>query len=263
MAAELSALSRTGVRVYVVPGNHDILNPHAVRYERVGEDACAERDSGGVRAKSTRNAGYGEALFRDPASLSYVAEPVPGLWLLAVDSASYADNPRRTAPETGSGLTQSRVAWIESMLGRAIEMQKAVIVMLHHGVVEHFRRPVEVLRPLPSGRLAGRIRHAGSVRRERRLYRPFPCPGRRHAAHRRGPRHLRRRDRIPGDVPGSCAYCDNRRPHPEHGDRVLLHQGPSLVHCTRRGFLGVLADVRPRRDDENSVADLEIIRHRR
>jgi 3',5'-cyclic AMP phosphodiesterase CpdA len=137
MAGELSALSRTGVRVYVVPGNHDILNPHAVRYEgsartRVPNVTPAEF------AEIYKEAGYGEAIFRDPASLSYVAEPVPGLWLLAVDSANYADNPRRTGPETASGITQSRAAWIQSMLGRAIEMQKAVFVMLHHGVVEHF-----------------------------------------------------------------------------------------------------------------------------
>jgi Calcineurin-like phosphoesterase len=137
MAAELAALSRTGVHVYVVPGNHDVLNPHAVRYDgsrtsRVPNVTPAEF------AQIYRDAGYGEAIFRDPGSLSYVAEPVPGLWLLAVDSANYADNAGRSAPETGSGLTQFRVTWIESMLGRAVEMRKAVIVMLHHGIVEHF-----------------------------------------------------------------------------------------------------------------------------
>ncbi len=68
--------------------------------------------------------------------MSYVAEPVPGLWLLAVDSADYAGN--GAAPETGSGLTQSREAWIEEMLGQALVRRKAVIVMMHHGVVEHF-----------------------------------------------------------------------------------------------------------------------------
>ncbi len=136
-AEELSALSRAGVRVYVVPGNHDIENPHAVRYSgaeriRVPDVTPAEF------TEIYREAGYGDALFRDPGSLSYVAEPVPGLWLLAVDSADYAGNAGRTAPQTGSGLTQSRAAWIEAMLARALERRKAVIVMMHHGVVEHF-----------------------------------------------------------------------------------------------------------------------------
>jgi hypothetical protein len=137
MAGQLSALSGTGVRVYVVPGNHDIQNPHAVRYSgaammRVPNVTPAEF------AQIYRNAGYGEALFRDPESLSYVAEPAPGLWLLAIDSADYAGNAGRAAPETGSGFTPSREAWIESMLGQALGRQKAVIVMMHHGVVEHF-----------------------------------------------------------------------------------------------------------------------------
>jgi predicted phosphodiesterase len=137
MAEELSALSRAGVRIYVVPGNHDILNPHAVRYS--GESVMRVPNVTPVEfAEIYHDAGYGEALFRDPESLSYVAEPVPGLWLLAVDSADYAGNSGRTAPETGSGLTPERVAWIESMLGQALRRQKAVIVMMHHGIVEHF-----------------------------------------------------------------------------------------------------------------------------
>ena len=137
MAEELAGLARAGVRVYVVPGNHDILNPHAVRYNgaartRVPNVTPAEF------AEIYRDAGYGEALFRDPGSLSYVAEPVAGLWLLAVDSAAYSGNTGRTTPETGSGLTPARAAWIESMLGLALTRQKAVIVMMHHGVIEHF-----------------------------------------------------------------------------------------------------------------------------
>jgi hypothetical protein len=89
-------------------------------------------------AEIYREFGYADALMRDPGSLSYVAEPVPGLWLLAVDSASYAENPKRDAPVTGGGLTQERIDWIESVLAEALRRDKAVIVMMHHGVVEHF-----------------------------------------------------------------------------------------------------------------------------
>jgi hypothetical protein len=137
VAEELAGLARAGIRVYVVPGNHDVLNPHAVRYSGATR-ARVPNVTPGEFAEIYRDAGYGEALFRDPESLSYVAEPVAGLWLLAVDSAAYAGNPGRTSPETGSGLAPERVAWIETMLGMALSRQKAVIVMMHHGVVEHF-----------------------------------------------------------------------------------------------------------------------------
>jgi 3',5'-cyclic AMP phosphodiesterase CpdA len=137
MAEQLSALARQSVRVFVVPGNHDIQNPHAVRYDgrstrRVPNITPSEF------AEIYKDAGYGDALFRDPDSLSYVAEPVPGLWLLAVDSTDYQDNRTRTTPATGSGLTPTRVAWIGKMLGQAVVRRKAVIAMMHHGVVEHF-----------------------------------------------------------------------------------------------------------------------------
>jgi hypothetical protein len=137
MAEALAGLARAGVRAYVVPGNHDVLNPEAVRYKGGGRTRVPNVTPSDF-AEIYRGSGYGDALFRDPESLSYVAEPEAGLWLLAVDSADYADNPGRSAPKTGSGLTPARVAWIEAMLGRALERQKAVIVMMHHGVVEHF-----------------------------------------------------------------------------------------------------------------------------
>jgi hypothetical protein len=39
---------------------------------------------------------------------------------------------------TDGGFTQERVTWIETMLAEALRKGKAVIVMMHHGVVEHF-----------------------------------------------------------------------------------------------------------------------------
>ena len=137
MAKELDALRRTGIRVFVIPGNHDILNPHAMSFSERGA-VRVPNVTPAEFAEIYTDSGYGDALFRDPGSLSYVTEPVAGLWLLAVDSASYAGNAAKGMPETGAGLTQGRVDWIEEMLTEARRRDKAVIVMMHHGVVEHF-----------------------------------------------------------------------------------------------------------------------------
>ena len=137
MAKELSVLERSGVRVFVIPGNHDILNPHAMSYSMDGS-APVPSVTPAEFAAIYSDFGYGDALARDPGSLSYVAEPVPGLWLLAVDSANYAGNTARGRPETAAGLTQGRIDWIEETLAEARRRDKAVIVMMHHGVVEHF-----------------------------------------------------------------------------------------------------------------------------
>ncbi len=137
MAEGLASLSREGTKVYVVPGNHDVDNPLAMRYSPEGP-VRVPNVSPAEFARIYRDCGYDGALFRDPASLSYLAEPVPGLWLLAVDSARYSDNESRGSAESGGGITTERSAWIRSMLAEARSRGVPVIVMMHHGVVEHF-----------------------------------------------------------------------------------------------------------------------------
>ncbi|HET6487379.1 MAG TPA: metallophosphoesterase, partial [Spirochaetia bacterium] len=111
MARELTALQKAGIKVYVVPGNHDIDNPHAMSYTAKGATPVASILPAEF-AENYRDYGYGEAIARDPGSLSYVVEPVPGLWLLAIDSANYATNRQAGRPVTASGLTQAREDWI-------------------------------------------------------------------------------------------------------------------------------------------------------
>jgi 3',5'-cyclic AMP phosphodiesterase CpdA len=137
MAERLGGLSARGIRVYVVPGNHDVLNPQASSYDEKGTSPVPHITPGEF-ADIYRGFGYGDALYRDPGSLSYVAEPVPGLWLLAIDSANYAGNVQRGHYETGPGLTAERVAWIKGMLAEALRQDKAVLCMMHHGAMEHY-----------------------------------------------------------------------------------------------------------------------------
>lgn len=137
-ASLLADLERAGVRAYVVPGNHDVLNPHAAGFGPEGRAPVA-----GVTpaefAEIYGEFGYREAVRRDPSSLSYVAEPVPGLWLLGIDSCRYEENNPKDGPVTDGRLDADRLAWVEAALAEALRLGKAVVVFLHHGVVEHFR----------------------------------------------------------------------------------------------------------------------------
>ncbi|MCX7031640.1 MAG: metallophosphoesterase [Spirochaetes bacterium] len=138
VAAMLADLERSGVQVYLVPGNHDVLNPHAAGFGPEGRKAVPGVTPGEF-AEIYRDFGYGEALRRDPASLSYVAEPVPGLWLLGIDSCRYAENTPKDGPVTGGRLDPGRIAWVEAVLADALRLGKTVTVFMHHGLVEHFR----------------------------------------------------------------------------------------------------------------------------
>jgi len=133
----LEQLETSGKQVYVVPGNHDIRNGHSFKY--VGDTA--------VRVPNIMPSefvdmyddfGYKEALYRDTVSLSYVAEPQSGLWLLALDSCRYSENIENEAPITDGKFNQATLQWIEEMLEKAALNKKAVMVMVHHGIVEHY-----------------------------------------------------------------------------------------------------------------------------
>jgi hypothetical protein len=138
VAAAFADLERSGVQVCVVPGNHDVLNPHAAGFGPEGRKPMPGVTTAEF-ADLYRDFGYGEAVRRDPASLSYVVEPVSGLWLLGIDTCRYLENTAKDGPVTDGRLDAGRIAWVEATLADALKLGKAVVVCMHHGVVEHFR----------------------------------------------------------------------------------------------------------------------------
>ncbi len=136
-AEKLKRLTDAGIKVYVIPGNHDVSNPVAVSYSGDMETPV-NNISPEEFAQIYANFGYGDALERDADSLSYVAEPMDGLWILAIDSCRYTENAAAGEAIVGGKISQTTADWIASVLQRAKSEQKAVITIMHHGVVEHW-----------------------------------------------------------------------------------------------------------------------------
>jgi 3',5'-cyclic AMP phosphodiesterase CpdA len=136
-AQYLKQLQAGGKKVYVIPGNHDICSAGAVRY--AGNISLRIRN---ITAEEFEQIyagfGYSGALYRDPASLSYVAEPQPGLWLLALDSCRYRGKVGEEETLIAGRFSPQTLGWIEDMLIDAAKANKAVIAMAHHPVMEHF-----------------------------------------------------------------------------------------------------------------------------
>lgn len=130
-AALLAELEAAGKKVYVIDGNHDLNNPGAYKYE--GDIRTPVENVSPAEFKSIYAAfGYGEAIASDPNSLSYVVEPVPGLRLVAMDSALYD-------PHQGAGaLDAERLGWITEQVSAAVAQGKTVLGMMHHGLIDHF-----------------------------------------------------------------------------------------------------------------------------
>ncbi len=137
MASKLAALKAAGKKVFVIPGNHDIYNPHAVSYKTsptVPVTYTSPNDFKQIYA----DYGYKEAIFTDANSLSYIAEPVKGVWLFALDSCQYDTNIADNDPKTAGAFKQATLNWILDRLKDAKQQGKTVIGMMHHGILEHY-----------------------------------------------------------------------------------------------------------------------------
>ena len=136
-AGYMARLEQSGIEVFVIPGNHDINNPHAHSYDgdlTIPVDTVTPDEFAEIYA----DFGFNQALERDPDSLSYLAEPVEGIYLLALDSCNYEENIANGTPETGGGFSQATLSWIAQMLEMASSQDKKVIATMHHGLLEHY-----------------------------------------------------------------------------------------------------------------------------
>ena len=71
MAILLKQLTDAHIKVYVVPGNHDVNNPESATYD--GDNASPAPSVSATEFSSIYSAfGYSNAISKDPASLSYV-----------------------------------------------------------------------------------------------------------------------------------------------------------------------------------------------
>jgi 3',5'-cyclic AMP phosphodiesterase CpdA len=133
----LKKLESTGVDVYVIPGNHDINNGDSVQFK--GEKRNPVPNINDKEFKTMyQEFGYRQALEQDVQSLSYLIEPVKGLWVLALDSSIWKENKPGSKPVTGGAFSESTLEWIENLLILAKKKQKPVIVLMHHGIMEHY-----------------------------------------------------------------------------------------------------------------------------
>lgn len=154
VAEYLRRIEGDGKKVYVVPGNHDILNYEAYQYNDRGTETVAHIEPEDF-AEIYAEFGYAEAIERDTSSLSYVAEPVPGLWLLALDGNLYLRNRPGHETQVGGRLSARTLDWMQEILDRAEREEKAILVMIHHGILEHFPTQAKYF---PSYLLANRQR---------------------------------------------------------------------------------------------------------
>jgi 3',5'-cyclic AMP phosphodiesterase CpdA len=137
VAEKLAVLNEAGIKVYVTPGNHDVNNPEAFSFSGAAKTPV-QSITPEEFAEIYADFGYRDALSRDTNSLSYLAEPIPGLWLLSIDACRYRENkPGQDLINSGK-ISQATLDWITGILKDAQQQGIPVMAMMHHGVVEHW-----------------------------------------------------------------------------------------------------------------------------
>lgn len=137
MTQHLQKVRKAGIDVYVVPGNHDINNADAVEFLGATTKAVPSASPEVFRALYQQY-GYGQAIARAPDSLSYLAEPAPGLWLLALDSVKWDESEVAGEPVVSGRITTETMAWALAKIAEGKTLGKQLIAFMHHGVNPHF-----------------------------------------------------------------------------------------------------------------------------
>ncbi|MCR5149877.1 MAG: metallophosphoesterase [Clostridiales bacterium] len=103
---------KTGIQVYVTPGNHDYYHTTPDEFKNY-----------------YKNAGFDNAVETDSKTASYTADVGGKYRLICVDSNKPGDD--------GDGIDSRLISWIEAQAAKAKEDGKEPVVMMHHSLLEH------------------------------------------------------------------------------------------------------------------------------
>lgn len=139
----LGRLRSAGIQVIVVPGNHDIDNPEGC-YFNGDNTRPAERTSPEQFKELYADFGYNQAYAKDPASLSFVCEPLKGLVLLCIDTNKYEENlyldkgDAKNYNQTAGRIRPATLTWMLAEADKARALGKQVVLVQHHNIVQHY-----------------------------------------------------------------------------------------------------------------------------
>lgn len=135
----LAPLKKAGIQPIVVPGNHDVNNPHAAVFEG-SKKIRTTTVSAGEFAEIYADYGYADAIARDTASLSYVFQLNDSIRVLALDACRYSDNDFDADNCLWQGrLSLPTIQFALDQLRDAEEKNISVIGLMHHGILEHWK----------------------------------------------------------------------------------------------------------------------------
>lgn len=131
----LKELIDLNIKVFVVPGNHDVNNPEALDFS-VSPPQQITKVSAEEFAALYEDFGYDDAIYRDENSLSYICQPTEKLWILGIDACRYEENVDIAI--VGGRIKPETMVWIQEKMAEAQANDIQVLAMMHHGILQHY-----------------------------------------------------------------------------------------------------------------------------
>ena len=152
LAKQLQQLQQDvpGLKIYVINGNHDIRNYNAKNFNTAdGKAVPATRTEPEdfkqiydfVYSDPTVIATFTPAEDNKAGGLSYVARPVEGLTIIAMDTCRYSSDNTSNGDdehETSGAISADLEKWVIEQTAAAKARGDLVIGLEHHGLVPHF-----------------------------------------------------------------------------------------------------------------------------
>lgn len=152
LAKQLQQLQQDipGLKIYVINGNHDIRNYNAKNFNTPDGKAVPatrthpedfKRIYDFIYSDPTVIATFTPAAGNEAGSLSYVARPVEGLTVIAMDTCRYSSDNTSNGDdehETSGAISADLEKWVIEQTAAAKARGDLVIGLEHHGLVPHF-----------------------------------------------------------------------------------------------------------------------------
>ena len=152
LAKQLQQLQQDvpGLKIYVINGNHDIRNYNAKNFNTADGKAVPatrtepedfKRIYDFVYSDPTVLATFTPAEGNKAGGLSYVARPVEGLTVIAMDTCRYSSDNTSNGDdehETSGAISADLEKWVIEQTAAAKARGDLVIGLEHHGLVPHF-----------------------------------------------------------------------------------------------------------------------------
>ena len=126
---KLYELKEAGIKVFVIPGNHDMGTANAYYYDGILTQS-AETINTSQFAEMYKDFGYGAGMEQEPTTLTWCCEPFDGLVLIGIDTG------HEGSPLNGV-ISHETYEWVQQRAKAATEAGKQVAVMMHHALFPH------------------------------------------------------------------------------------------------------------------------------